>query len=69
VDTASGKVLWDEDTTQPLTTVNRVAAHGGSLNGSGPAIANGMIYTVSGYAMWNKWMPGNVLIAWSVGGK
>ena len=67
--TASGKVLWDEDTTRPLTTVNGVAAHGGSLNGSGPAIANGMIYPVSGYAMWNKWMPGNVLIAWSVGRK
>jgi hypothetical protein len=28
-----------------------------------------MVYAVSGYAMWNKWMGGNALIAWSVDGK
>lgn len=68
-DPATGKLLWDADTTGPQQTVNGVAAHGGSLNGPGPALANGMVYAVSGYAMWNKWMPGNALIAWSVDGK
>lgn len=68
-DTHDGKVLWDADTRRTLPTVNGVEAHGGSLNGPGPALANGMVYVVSGYAMWNKWLPGNALIAYSVDGK
>ena len=67
--TTDGRVLWDADTMQQYTTVNGIAAHGGSLNGPGPAIAHGHVYVVSGYAMWNKWMPGNVLLAFSVDGK
>lgn len=67
--TADGKVVWDVDTRQDYTTVNGVAAHGGSLNGPGPAIADGYVYVVSGYAMWNKWAPGNALIAYSIDGK
>lgn len=31
--------------------------------------AHGHVYVVSGYAMWNRWMPGNVLLAFSVDGK
>jgi len=68
-DTHDGKVVWDSDTRQTLPTINGVQTHGGSLNGPGPAIANGMVYAVSGYAIWNKWMPGNALIAYSVNGK
>ena len=68
-DTHDGKVLWDADTRRTLPTVNGVEAHGGSLNGPGPALANGMVYVVSGYAMWNKWLPGNALIAYSIDGK
>ncbi|MBI2799589.1 MAG: PQQ-binding-like beta-propeller repeat protein [Gammaproteobacteria bacterium] len=67
--TVDGKVLWDLDTRQEFKTVNGVAAHGGSLNGPGPAVANGVLYVVSGYAMWNKWTGGNALIAISVGGR
>ncbi|MCC6706077.1 MAG: PQQ-binding-like beta-propeller repeat protein [Gammaproteobacteria bacterium] len=67
--TTDGHVLWDVDTHQQFTTANGIAAHGGSLNGPGPAIAHGQVYVVSGYAMWNKWMPGNVLLAFSVDGK
>ncbi len=66
--TKTGKIIWDNDTARDFVTVNGVTAHGGSLNGPGPALANGMVYVVSGYAMWNKWMPGNVLIAYSVKG-
>ena len=67
--TTDGTVLWDVDTHRSYDTVNGVAAQGGSLNGPGPAIANGRVYVVSGYAMWNKWMPGNVLLAFSIDGK
>ena len=64
-----GRVVWDFDTWQTYETVNGIAGQGGSLNGPGPAIANGHVYVVSGYAQWNKWAPGNVLIAFSVDGK
>jgi hypothetical protein len=40
-----------------------VIAHGDSLSGPGPALANGMGYAVSGYAMWNMVMGGTALIA------
>ena len=66
---SDGKILWDVDTRQDYPTVNGVAARGGSLNGPGPAIANGRVYVMSGYAMWNLWTPGNVLLAFSVDGK
>ena len=66
--TETGDVLWDYDTRRDFKTVNGVEARGGSLNGPGATIADGMIYTVSGYGLWNLWMPGNVLLAFSVDG-
>lgn len=66
---ADGSILWDFDTVRDYATVNGVTARGGSLNGPGPAVAGGHLYIVSGYAMWNRWMPGNVLLAFSVDGK
>ncbi|HWF39255.1 MAG TPA: PQQ-binding-like beta-propeller repeat protein [Candidatus Acidoferrales bacterium] len=57
-----GKVLWDFDTAVNYTTVNGVAAHGGSLDGAGPVVAGGMVYVNSGYPR-NGGMPGNVLLA------
>lgn len=65
-DAATGKVLWDADTARPVETVNGVKAHGGSINGPGPAVAAGMVYVNSGYGMWNRWMPGNALFAYRV---
>lgn len=62
--TADGSVIWDMDTLKDFPTVNGVAAHGGSLNATGPTIAQGMLYVNSGYGM-----PGNVLLAFSVDGK
>src|SRR4029077_668073 len=44
-----GQILWDFDTAKDYTTVNGVAAKGGSLDGAGPVIAGGMIYVNSGY--------------------
>jgi polyvinyl alcohol dehydrogenase (cytochrome) len=48
--------------------VNGVEATGGSIDGAGPAIANGLVLTNSGYGVWNG-LPGNVLLAFSVEGK
>lgn len=66
--TSDGHILWDFDTVRDYTTVNGVAAHGGSLNGPGPAIAGGMLYVNSGYGS-RSGMPGNALLAFSVDGK
>jgi polyvinyl alcohol dehydrogenase (cytochrome) len=60
--TADGRVLWDFDTARAFDTVNGVPGHGGSLDGAGPVIAGGMLYTTSGYSR-NGGMPGNVLLA------
>ena len=68
-DTANGHVLWAFDTARDFDTVNGVEARGGAINGPGPAIANGHVYVNSGYGMWNRWMPGNALITFSVDGK
>jgi polyvinyl alcohol dehydrogenase (cytochrome) len=66
--TATGEVVWDMDTERDYDTVNGQKAHGGSLDGPGPAIAGGMLYVNSGYGQWGG-MPGNVLLAFSVDGK
>jgi polyvinyl alcohol dehydrogenase (cytochrome) len=63
--TADGRVLWDFDTAREFAAVNGVPAHGGSLDGAGPVVAHGMVYTTSGYAR-NGGMPGNVLLAFGL---
>jgi polyvinyl alcohol dehydrogenase (cytochrome) len=66
--TAGGKVTWDFDTAQNFETVNGVPGHGGSLDGPGAAIADGMLFVNSGYPT-SGGLPGNVLLAFSVDGK
>ncbi len=65
--TANGKVLWDFDTARDFETVNGAPAKGGSIDGPGPVIAGGMVFTNSGYGIFGG-MPGNVLLAFSVDG-
>jgi len=67
-DTRDGRIIWDFDTLRDFETVNGVKAHGGSINGAGPVVVNGILYTNSGYARIPS-MPGNVLLAFSVDGK
>ena len=62
-----GKIVWDFDTARPYETVNGVPGHGGSLDGPGPAIADGMLFVNSGYPTAGG-MSGNVLLAFSVEG-
>jgi polyvinyl alcohol dehydrogenase (cytochrome) len=64
-DTKDGKILWEYNTIRDYETVNRVAARGGSLNGSGPVVVDGMLYVNSGYGMWGG-RPGNVLLAFGI---
>jgi polyvinyl alcohol dehydrogenase (cytochrome) len=60
-----GRVLWDLPTARDFDTVNGVAAHGGAMNGAGPAISGGMVFVNSGYSRFGQ-AGGNVLLALSV---
>jgi polyvinyl alcohol dehydrogenase (cytochrome) len=60
-----GKVLWEYDTVREFDTVNGIKARGGSLNGPGVSIVNGMVFVNSGYGMWGG-SPGNVLLAFGL---
>jgi len=63
-----GRIVWDTDTMQSYETVNGVAAHGGSLNGPGAVVVNGIVYVNSGYTHIAT-APGNALLAFSVDGE
>jgi len=63
--TADGKQLWEYNTAHEYTTVNGVPGKGGSINGPGPVVAGGMLYTNSGYAYLGFGAPGNVLLAFA----
>jgi polyvinyl alcohol dehydrogenase (cytochrome) len=63
--TKDGSIIWDFNTAKEYDTVNKVAgAKGGSLDAAGPAIADGLVITNSGYSLW-RGLPGNVLLAFS----
>jgi polyvinyl alcohol dehydrogenase (cytochrome) len=66
--TTDGRVLWDFDTAKDYTTANGVRASGGSIDVGGPAIANGVVATTSGYGQWGG-LRGNVLLVFSVDGR
>jgi polyvinyl alcohol dehydrogenase (cytochrome) len=60
---ADGKILWQYNTIQEFTTVNGVAAKGGSMGAAGPVVAGGMLLVPSGYVGVRQGIPGNVLLA------
>jgi polyvinyl alcohol dehydrogenase (cytochrome) len=66
--TEDGHLLWDFDTVSDYHTVNGIPARGGSLDGAGSIIVDGVLYVNSGYPRLGG-MPGNVLLAFSVDGK
>ncbi len=63
-----GHIVWDVDTKGEYSTVNGVAARGGSMDGPGPVVVGGVLYVNSGYGLWGG-TPGNVLLAYSVDGR
>jgi polyvinyl alcohol dehydrogenase (cytochrome) len=67
-DTATGRVVWDFDTVRSYDTVNGVPGRGGSLDGPGPVIGDGMLFVNSGYTV-DGGMAGNVVLAFSVDGR
>ena len=67
-DSATGKVLWQFDTSQEQTALGGGKAHGGSIGGGGPIVYDGMLYANSGYGLYLH-MPGNMLAAFSVDGR
>jgi polyvinyl alcohol dehydrogenase (cytochrome) len=68
-DAATGRVVWEVDTTQPWKTVSGEVAHGGSFGGgAGPMVVGGTLYAASGYGIYFH-MPGNVLLAFSPDGR
>lgn len=72
-DVSSGKIVWEFSTTaQTYNTVNGNAAQpGGGIDGMGPTIAGGMVYTMSGFngAARTGSNGVNVLLAFSLDGK
>jgi polyvinyl alcohol dehydrogenase (cytochrome) len=65
-DSRHGTVVWDFDTARDFQTTNGVPARGGSLNATGPAIVDGILYANSGYT---NGIAGNVLLSFTVDGK
>jgi polyvinyl alcohol dehydrogenase (cytochrome) len=65
-DAKSGRIIWDVDTEHKFATVNGVEANGGSLDGSGAVVVNGILYVNSGY-IFTGHTPGNVLLAFAAG--
>jgi polyvinyl alcohol dehydrogenase (cytochrome) len=64
----NGKIAWDQDTKADYQTVNGVAAKGGSVDGGGAVVVDGMVYVGSGSGIFGG-TPGNVLLAFSVDGQ
>ena len=65
-DAKKGGIIWDVDTERKFATVNGVEANGGSLDGTGAVVVDGMLYVNSGY-IFTGHTPGNVLLAFAVG--
>ena len=63
--TEDGSVVWSFDSNREFTTVNRVKAKGGSMNGPAPVVAGGRLFICSGYGAFGL-RPGNVLLAFGV---
>ena len=66
--TTSGSIVWDFDTAAPVATINAGVTKGGTLDGGGPVVVNGVVYTNSGYGRLIG-QPGNLLLAFTVDGK
>ena len=63
--TSTGRIIWDYDTAHEYRTVNGLPGRGGAIDVAGPVIADGMLFTVSGYPA-RGGLPGNVLLAFGL---
>jgi polyvinyl alcohol dehydrogenase (cytochrome) len=62
-DVNSGELLFQFDTTQPLTTANGVPGTGGALDNASIVAANGYLFVNSGYGIIGGQTPGNLFLA------
>jgi polyvinyl alcohol dehydrogenase (cytochrome) len=62
-DVNSGELLFQFDTTQPLTTANGVPGIGGALDNASIVAANGYLFVNSGYGIIGGQTPGNLFLA------
>jgi len=63
---ATGRVIWEYDTTREVTTVDGSKASGGSFGGgAGPVVQDGLLFAASGYGTYFH-MPGNVLLVFGL---
>jgi polyvinyl alcohol dehydrogenase (cytochrome) len=65
-DASNGEIFWDFNVARNYDTVDGVDGRGGSLNASGPAVADSMLFVSTGQGLG---MPGNVLLAFSIEGR
>ncbi|HXS26405.1 MAG TPA: PQQ-binding-like beta-propeller repeat protein [Steroidobacteraceae bacterium] len=63
-----GSLLWTFDCDRDFDAVNGVHAHGGGIDGPGPIVAGGMLYTNCGNGGLVG-LPGNVLVAFAPQGR
>lgn len=66
--TSDGSLLWEFDTARSYRTVNGAPAKGGSLDGAGPVVVDGMVFVNSGYPRFGGAL-GNVLLAFGIAEK
>jgi len=64
-DLSNGSKLWDVDTKISMEGLNGFKAFGGSLDGPGVTVSNGMVFVKSGYRMFGG-VPGNAMMAFSI---
>jgi polyvinyl alcohol dehydrogenase (cytochrome) len=62
--TVDGKTLWEFATAREFDGVNGLPAIGGSIDGPGPVVADGVLYVLSGYTT-NTGLAGNALFAFA----
>ena len=60
----TGELLWDFNTMRDFHTLNGIKGSGGSIDGPGAVVVNGMVFISSGYPR-NGGVPGNVLLAFA----
>jgi polyvinyl alcohol dehydrogenase (cytochrome) len=60
-----GSILWLFNANRDFDTVNGVKANGGSMDGPGAVVADGMLYFNAGYGGLVG-HPGNVLLAFGL---
>src|SRR5580658_3511201 len=65
-DVNTGALLFQFDTTAPLTTANGVAGIGGALDNASIVAANGYLFVNSGYGIIGGQSPGNLFLAFHV---